>query len=495
MTAESLRPIRTVFRAALEQPDIWLAVGLAAMGLLALWFALQAWPPSRRLATPAVLVLAAIALLTAAVVFMTRTGVTDHWIPLDWFAAIYALIIPVVAASILRWRFRDRWFGKLLLDASGPRQGWVIWLAGVYLLLVCSAVFFDLAAYPRGHSITTLTLSFSTSIILLWNSLNRGKLEFRQRGIAAPDFFRSWQQTTAWSWESGAILRLEFSKPLLFTRSVRLPVPAIKMNDVEAVLNRHLSEFQPVALSPKGAAKVPPRAIYSALAAMLLIGLSLYTASRAARQTHPAVMRNATDGLDYVWIGPGSFLIGCSPGDDQCEANERPAHLVTITHGFWIGATPVTNAAYDRFLEANLHRKPPRRREAPNLPVVMSTWGAAKQYCEWLGLRLPTEAEWEFAARAGTTGPRYGPLISISARPPNQPPADWDPYPVASKQPNAWGLYDVLGNVTEWVADSDQDAAADRVVRGGGHRVSQRTGRPPGVEDHVGGFRCAGNPR
>jgi hypothetical protein len=215
---------------------------LAVMGLLALWFALRAWSLARRWPTAAVLTFTGIGLIIAAVFFFIRTGATNGWGAIDWLAAIYGLIIPFVAGGILRWLFRGRWLGELLLDASGARQVWPIRFAVAYLLLVCGAISFDLAAYPRGHSITFLALSFATALILLWNSLKRGKLEFRQRGIAGPDLFCPWRQTAAWSWEAGALLRLEFSQPRLFRRSVRLPVPPSKVNEVEAVLNRFLGD-------------------------------------------------------------------------------------------------------------------------------------------------------------------------------------------------------------------------------------------------------------
>jgi formylglycine-generating enzyme required for sulfatase activity len=189
---------------------------------------------------------------------------------------------------------------------------------------------------------------------------------------------------------------------------------------------------------------------------------------------------NPKDGLKYVWIPPGKFLMGCSPGDNECEDKERPAHQVTISKGFWIGQTEVTVEAYRRFSEATGREMPP----APdfnagwanrNMPIVGVTWEEAQAYCQWVGGRLPTEAEWEYAARAGSTEPRYGPLDEIAWYADNSGRQRLDSksileadlanyhrrvtengngtHPVGQKLPNGFGLYDTLGNVWEWVND------------------------------------------
>ncbi len=71
------------------------------------------------------------------------------------------------------------------------------------------------------------------------------------------------------------------------------------------------------------------------------------------------VRENPKDGLKYVWIPPGTFMMGCSPGDNECQANEKPAHQVTITKGFWMGQTEVTVGAYKRFAGATGRQMPP----------------------------------------------------------------------------------------------------------------------------------------
>ena len=138
--------------------------------------------------------------------------------------------------------------------------------------------------------------------------------------------------------------------------------------------------------------------------------------------------------------------MGPAPGDDSFEAwFEGPAHRVTITRGFWLGQTPLTQYAYERVMGRN-----PSLYKGALRPVEQITWDEAKAYCEVVCGRLPTEAEWEYAARAGTTESVYGPLDSIAW---NRDNSNGQTHDVATRAPNAWGLYDMLGNVEEWVED------------------------------------------
>jgi formylglycine-generating enzyme required for sulfatase activity len=167
------------------------------------------------------------------------------------------------------------------------------------------------------------------------------------------------------------------------------------------------------------------------------------------------VRENPKDGLKYVWIPPGTFVMGCSPGDSECKADEKPPHHVTISKGFWIGQTLVTVGAYKRFAGATGRRMPPppsfnKGWANENMPIVDVTWNELQAYCGWVGGRLPTEAEWEYAARAGSTEARYGNLDEIAWYKQNSRNQTHD---VAQKRPNGLGLYDILGNVWEWVSD------------------------------------------
>jgi len=226
---------------------------------------------------------------------------------------------------------------------------------------------------------------------------------------------------------------------------------------------------------------------------------------------------NPKDGLKYVWIPPGTFMMGCSPGDTKCGDDEKPPHQVTITKGFWLGQTEVTVGAYKRFVGATGRQMPDSptfnsRWANANMPIVKMTWNDAHDYCAWAGGRLPTEAEWEYAARAGNMQPVYDDLDRIAWYISNSSAQSHD---VAQKRANEFGLYDMLGNVWEWVNDwydlnyyrgsPSQDPLGPtsgglRVLRGGSWegsprdvRVSSRDWGSPvagGVGD---GIRCVGD--
>ena len=221
------------------------------------------------------------------------------------------------------------------------------------------------------------------------------------------------------------------------------------------------------------------------------------------------VRTNPIDGLNYVYIPPGRFTMGCSPGDTEAFDDEKPAHDVTISKGFWMCQTPVTIGAWNRYCAAK--GATPKTGD-DSLPVAEVSWDEAQAYCAWAGGRLPTEAEWEYAARAGTTEPRYGKLDEIAWYSEN---SGGKAHPVGQKRPNAWGLYDMLGNVFEWTADwydkkyytsqpaEDPTGPATghaRTLRGGSWllsprfiRVSYRANGGPALRSSDFGFRCVGN--
>jgi formylglycine-generating enzyme required for sulfatase activity len=178
---------------------------------------------------------------------------------------------------------------------------------------------------------------------------------------------------------------------------------------------------------------------------------------KSLTQDHPSlqVRENPKDHLKYVWIQPGTFMMGCSPADKDCRPEEKPTHQVMITRGFWIGQTPVAVGAYQRFVGATGREMPHSTRfnvdwVNDKMPMINLTWDDAQAYCGWIGGRLPTEAEWEYAARAGSVDALYGPIDEIAWY--NKDSDDWL-HDVAMKRPNAFGLFDMLGNAFEFVND------------------------------------------
>jgi formylglycine-generating enzyme required for sulfatase activity len=220
------------------------------------------------------------------------------------------------------------------------------------------------------------------------------------------------------------------------------------------------------------------------------------------------------------WIPPGEFVMGSPEDEPGRYSDEGPQHRVTIGRGFWLGATPVTQGQY-----AAVTGDRPSRFElaGDQAPVERVSWQDSRDFCRTLAekvtdfdtelsFRLPSEAEWEYACRAGTTSALYtGPLTIKGER--NGPEldsiawyggnsgvdyeggydsSDWPEkqyehnragtHPVGEKDPNPWGLYDMLGNVWEWCQDvwhdnyegapSDDSAwgveGGSRVHRGGG---------------------------
>jgi serine/threonine protein kinase len=285
----------------------------------------------------------------------------------------------------------------------------------------------------------------------------------------------------------------------------------------------------------------------------VVLGVKMFrTAPNERNSTGNSKMlqENSRDGMMYAFISPGNFVMGCSPGDSACRDNEKPAHPVAFTKGFWIGQTPVTIRAWKRYRTATNAAKLPVTdslgREKVNedgpedMPVILESWEQASNYCQWAGMKLPTEAQWEYAARAGNPEPRYGSLDAIAWYGDNsgkqridttalkslttQNHSEYEDrlkqngnfvHAVGEKQPNAWHLYDMLGNVLEWTADwydgtyyqtspAQNPAGAAtgeaKSVRGASWtnipaavRVSFRTSVPPNQSFTGIGFRCSGD--
>ena len=230
----------------------------------------------------------------------------------------------------------------------------------------------------------------------------------------------------------------------------------------------------------------------------------------------PAIHAQLEPGM--VIIPEGTFEMGKdSPGGSTYS----PAHTVTVD-SFLMDKFEVSNRDYMAFCYATGHRFPefwntPIFRSGdkfPDYPVVGISWSDAAKYAEWAGTRLPTEAEWEYAARGGLEGMEYPngdewvePRAELSG-------SSWENLllAVGTREPNGFGLYDMGGNVWEWVADrysetyyqesggdnpTGPSTGANRVIRGGSwhsgkmcKRVYYRKGLISGWSDFAVGFRC-----
>lgn len=171
----------------------------------------------------------------------------------------------------------------------------------------------------------------------------------------------------------------------------------------------------------------------------------------------PTLRINSRDNAVYAWIPPGAFTMGSNNTTDPAShPNERPQHKV-ILDGFWIMQTEVTNIQYKRCVAANICSPLNDSRWSDptyaQRPVVNITWDDANTYAIWVGGRLPTEAEWEKACR-GTDERRF-PWGNQNPNPQrlSYQGSITSTLPVGSYPPGAYGLYDMAGNVFEWVAD------------------------------------------
>ncbi|MFM1945313.1 MAG: hypothetical protein RI897_4295 [Verrucomicrobiota bacterium] len=207
------------------------------------------------------------------------------------------------------------------------------------------------------------------------------------------------------------------------------------------------------------------------------------------------------DTIPVRWIPAGTFLMGSTEADAWRDSDETQ-HPVTLTRPFLMAATECTQAQWMSVMDRNRSEF-----EGANRPVENVSWREADEFCRKLtakhhaagilpenwSWRLPTEAEWEYAARAGNRDVRYGDLNRIAWNADNTKDG---PQPVGQKEPNAWGLHDMIGNVWEWcgdwfdggyAADAVTDptgpaTGADRMYRGGGWLHDQRSCR---VSDRV----------
>ncbi len=219
-------------------------------------------------------------------------------------------------------------------------------------------------------------------------------------------------------------------------------------------------------------------------------------------------------GLEMRHIPPGAFQMGSASGGDS---DERPFTRVTLTKPYWLGKTEVTQAQWTAVMGNN-----PSQFKGDDRPVEQVSWNDAMEFCRKLTEReraagrlpegyaytLPTEAEWEYACRAGTTGDYAGNLDAMGWYGAN---SGSTTHPVGTKQANAWGLHDMHGNVWEWCADwygnypggsvtdpTGPPSGSYRVLRGGcwfsaavDCRSAGRSENGPGLRSLIIGFRLA----
>lgn len=244
-------------------------------------------------------------------------------------------------------------------------------------------------------------------------------------------------------------------------------------------------------------------------------------------QTNPSIDPEKIPTSVMLKIPRGNFTMGCSPSDAQCDANEEPTHSVNIDT-FLLGATEVTFEQYDFYCKHTKTCELPHDESWGRAyrPVINISWFDAKNYVQWLNqqtgqhFRLPTEAEWEYAARAGSSTPYYWGNAPDSSYANGSDEDGWphdkfkrETAPVAYFEANAWGLHDVQGNVWEWCEDTwhdnyhraPRDASAwtadgtnHRVIRGGSWssgpnsvRISRRFKLHPASKNVFLGFRLA----
>jgi formylglycine-generating enzyme required for sulfatase activity len=248
----------------------------------------------------------------------------------------------------------------------------------------------------------------------------------------------------------------------------------------------------------------------------LIAELDKHYGGGAALQGPPAASEAldfaASLGMKFVLIAPGTFRMG-SPENEEGRYDDEALHQVTLTRGFEIADAPVTQAQWEKILGNN----PSLFTESgADAPVEQVSWDDAMAWCAKIAgqhrgwdYRLPTEAEWEYACRAGTSGPWNVTGANLEQLGWYDKNAGGKTHPIRQKRPNAWGLYDCHGNVWEWCADwfgtYPQGAVTDptgpsnggfRVLRGGSWdseaqycRSAYRSGFYPAFRLYGFGFR------
>lgn len=237
--------------------------------------------------------------------------------------------------------------------------------------------------------------------------------------------------------------------------------------------------------------------------AALMMGITCATVGRSEN-----IVVELRDGvaMEFVWIEPGTFLMGSPASSLTRGEDEGPQHEVSISKGFYLGKFEITQAQWVAVMGTAPWTRRKYVQAEPNHPAVYISWVDMQEFLRRLNeaadrdlYRLPTEAEWEYACRAGTTTSRsFGDDESLLGA------YAWYlenvgdargkfAQPVGSKQPNPWGLYDMHGNVWEWVQDwySSSYANAKRIDSTGAASGSTRVMRGGGFVNHARNVRSA----
>ena len=213
-------------------------------------------------------------------------------------------------------------------------------------------------------------------------------------------------------------------------------------------------------------------------------------------------------GARLILVNPGSFVMG-SPPDEAGHTYFEREREVTLPHEFYLGMTPVTQSQFERVISLPKYASASWAEDrtvddpAKDAPVDSVGWQGAIDFCALLtqfdrnaGIlstdweyRLPTEAEWEYACRAGTSGAAYGPLDSIAWHFGN---SEQRPHPVRQKAPNPWGFYDMLGNVWEVCQDWYSVTGQARAGRGGSYFNTKQSCRAAARSFYAWGGRYSG---
>ena len=213
--------------------------------------------------------------------------------------------------------------------------------------------------------------------------------------------------------------------------------------------------------------------------------------------------------MEMIWCAPGSFRMG-SPDDEHGRVSDEPLHSVTLTKGFWLGKYEVTQSQWESVMRSNHSRF-----KNGDSPVENVSWYDCEAFVKRVNpafggkARLPTEAEWEYACRAGSDAPFAGSGV-VSEMAWYDENSEHHTHEVGENKPNAWGFYDMHGNVLEWCSDWFSDPKSDAVnpkgppsgsfkmLRGGcwffldsDCRSAHRLRREPTLRNCIFGFRLA----